>query len=280
MAYYGRSYRLWGTIFSPLTPERPINTGSSRLRYQDNLSGLLHQGKIRRSNRPQNGISWSKLPPLRNDLYTFEERPIYTWGTIFSPLTPERPINTGSSRLRNQVILSSLLHQGKIRRSNRPKNKKNDLSWSTLPPLAPERPINTGGSRLRNQVILSGLLHQGKFYAWNFSKQLFRYFQIACICPPKRRFWGGIVRGAITILPTRLKGLLGLSAGSYEQGFILSDILWSYRGVFCRYLLSLSCRWCLQAELFQSFSAAIPAYFTRENSGRSSTKNFPCGSLL
>ena len=120
----------------------------------------------------------------------FEERSIHLWRTIFSPLTPERPINTGSSRLRNQVILSSLLHQGKIRRSNRPKNKKNGLSWSTLPPLAPERPINTGGSRLRNQVILSGLLHQGKFYAWNFSKQLFRYFQIACICPKNGDFEG------------------------------------------------------------------------------------------
>ena len=28
------------------------------------------------------------------------------------------------------------------------------------------------------------------------------------------------MRGAITILPTRLKGLLGLSTSSYEQGFI------------------------------------------------------------
>ena len=54
--------------------------------------------------------------------------------------------------------------------------------------------------------------------------------------PPKRRFWGGIVRGAITILPTRLKGLLGLSAGSYEQWFISGDFsaisASSYSGIF------------------------------------------------
>ena len=44
------------------------------------------------------------------------------------------------------------------------------------------------------------------------------------------------MRGAITILPIRLKGLLGLSTGSYEQGFISGGFsavsASSYSGIF------------------------------------------------
>ena len=132
-------------------------------------------------------LSWSKLSPFVVEAFTFSARKAdkYWWF--------EAPLSSNLSRTLSRCYQVFFI-KGKFGAPTAPKMAFHGQSyhlWGTIfSPLAPERPINTGGSGLRYQDNLSGLLHQGKFYAWNFSEQLFRYFQIACICPKNGDFEG------------------------------------------------------------------------------------------
>ena len=66
-------------------------------------------------------LSWSKLPPFVVEATTFHGRSYHLSWSRLPPLAPERPINTGGSRLRNQVIYQEH-YQGVIKSSSSREN--------------------------------------------------------------------------------------------------------------------------------------------------------------